>query len=65
MYYLNGFPAVAEKDPLTDLQERSKGFFKLAKLFVDEVRIGAGGLLTPTFLAERGGFCEKYDEFIF
>ena len=47
---------MAEKEPLTDLQESNRGFFRLAKLFVEEVRIGAGGLF-PTFLADKGGFC--------
>ena len=47
---------MAENEPLTDLQESNNGFFKLAKLFVDEVKIGAGGLF-PTFLADNGGFC--------
>jgi hypothetical protein len=61
---------VAEKEPLTDLHE-SKGFLRFAKLLVvEDISSGAGGLLDccppPSRpLAESGGFCEKYDEFIF
>ena len=69
--YLRGFPAVAEKEPLTDLQE-SRGFLRLVMLLVVDIRRGAGGRLPgwvpappPPPRAERGGLCEKYDEFIF
>jgi hypothetical protein len=61
---------VAEKEPLTDLHE-SSGFLRFTKLFVDEMSRGAGGRLVgcvpppPPPRAERGGLCEKYDEFIF
>ena len=61
---------MAEKEPLTDLQE-SSGFLRFTKLFVDEVSRGAGGRFPgwvpppPPPRAEWGGLCEKYDEFIF
>jgi len=42
--YLRGFPAVAEKEPLTDLQE-SRGFLRLVMLLVVDIKRGAGGRL--------------------